>query len=312
LEVPNFASAPKLPHEYFTQFDVTWPDIKNKLADVISSSSRERFLVAYKAIEFINELLLAFKFVRLGHLDGHGVRTIGIGDTLYQGYRNDSDKVLLDNFGFKFWGEGLDDPRGTTSLAVPHIGTNTLPVARRYVRCFELLEHGFYSESLIVAFSILDDEVQKMLDSLLEKRGLKSIKERDDLIRGIKDRRLYVYLGAMLQLCAGKDLKTLWKDSEKAMEWLNKKRNNIAHGGERIGYSIAAQAIFVCIKTLVTLDQAELGDFGFPLEMVKHAYMTAARTDAAPPWVHTEESISKFLPVGHHNPIDGDLSAEPC
>jgi hypothetical protein len=39
-------------------------------------------LPIYDAIDKINEILLAFKLFRIGHIDGCGLRTVGIDDTL--------------------------------------------------------------------------------------------------------------------------------------------------------------------------------------------------------------------------------------
>lgn len=189
-----------LPKALSTLFEVTWDDEDGKDAQKLQSKSFERFSLIYFALDIINELLLAFKLVRLGHSDSLGIRTIGIGDTLVHYSIIDRQPTGDLNIGLKTYGRDYpwvggaeissDDPFDTTTLAIPHIATKTYPVARRYVRCYELLEHGFYTEAFIVAFSILDDLVQQMLHKLLTEKGMGSKDEREGLLRGIKESRL--------------------------------------------------------------------------------------------------------------------------
>jgi hypothetical protein len=289
----------ELPRSLSTLFVVSWDDTHGRTEARLRSNSFLRHLPIYDAIEAINELLLAFKMVRVGHADGRGIRTIGIGDTLFYFSKIDGDSAGDLNLGLKTYGryyswgrrsdKSLDDPLGTTPLAEPHIGTTTLPVARRCVRCYELLEHGFYSEAFIVAFSILDDVVQQMLHELLAEKGIDVADQRDELLRGIKERRLKLYLGPLLKVLCGKDLSALWPKSDSALDWLNRTRNKIAHGGQQADYATAAKAIFACIKTLVVLWQSGLVDAEFTVEIFRHAKITAAWTENAPDWIPSGE-----------------------
>ncbi len=174
----NFGFGPiDLPKSLSTVFTVSWKDRNGKTARQLRSKTFERHLPIYEAIDKINEILLAFKLVRIGHSEGCGLRTVGIDDTMWF-FSHINDQSIGDlNMRMKFYGrdypwagrEGIDpdDPRATTQLALPHIASDTYKVARRYVRCYELLEHGFYTEAFIVAFSVLDDVVQQMLTGLL-------------------------------------------------------------------------------------------------------------------------------------------------
>lgn len=179
----------------------------------------------------------------------------------------------------------LDDPFGTTQLALPHIAAASYPVARRYVRCYELLEHGFYSEAFIVAFSILDDLVQQMLDKLLLEKGMPSAEERKHLVRGIKEDRLRVFLGPLLKVISGQSLETLWPAGDNALAWLNTTRNKIAHGGYKADKPTAAKAIFVCIKSLHVLHEKGLISAEFDVGMFRAAKIQASWTENPPPWV---------------------------
>lgn len=284
----------ELPKSKSTLFVVNWQD-NDRDKEKLLGSSFHRHLVIYKALAAINEVLLAFKMVRVGHADGTGLRTIGLDDTLFHFALVDDKPAGNLNVRLKMYGrdydwaksaeQDQDDPHGSTKLAIPHIGTGTFPVARRYVRCFELLEHGFYTEALIVAFSILDDMVQQMLHKLLEQQGMASITDRQELVRGIKENRLRIFLGSLLKLVGGKSLQEMWPASDKAVTWLNKKRNEIAHGGATADHAAAATAIFACIKTLVTLHQNRMIDAEFPVEIFRHAKITAAWTENPPDWV---------------------------
>lgn len=268
-----------------------------KTAAKLRSHNFERNIPIYEALDAISELLLSFKLVRVGHSDGLGLRTIGIGDTLVYFSSIDGEQTGDLNIGLKRYGgnnawpnaEVSADPHDTTSLALPHIGTGTWPIARRYVRCFELLEHGFYSESFIVAFSIFDDFVQQSLHSLLETRGLNTKTERDELLRGIKENRLRLYLGPVLKLVYGRDIDSMWIGSRKALEWLNTTRNRIAHSAEPVEHAAAAKAIFVCLKILVLFNEHGVANVEIPVELFRNAKISAAYTADAPEWVPSVE-----------------------
>lgn len=287
----------ELPKSLSTLFVVRWEDEAGQIAAQLTSSGYERHLPIYHALEAISELLLAYKLVRIGHADGRGLRTVGIGDTLLYfssigGKPTGNLNVGLKNYeGNNAWLGVVTtpDPHGTTGLAAPHIGTLTAPTARRYVRCFELLEHGFYSEAVIVAFSVLDDFVQELLHTLLEKKGLAAQSERNELLRSIKENRLKLYLGPILKLASGTDIEGLWPASGHALTWLNTTRNRIAHSAEPIDYGSAARAIYACLRTLVALRDGGLSNVEIPVELFRHAKITAAWTQNPPSWVPTGE-----------------------
>jgi hypothetical protein len=281
----NYGSrAIELPKNLSTLFVVSWDDPNDKDARRLRSNSFERHLPIYDALRTISELLLAFKLTRIGHSDGRGIRTVGIGDTLFFFSMIDDTPTGDLNIGLKHYEDNCD-PYGTTNLAVPNISPDKYPVAKRYVRCYELLEHGFYSEAFIVAFSVLDDLVQNSLHKLLEKKGLTLSKERDELLRGIKESRLKIFLGPLLKVVFGHDIATLWPNSTKALEWLNSTRNNIAHNGKTVDYATAAKGIYVCLKILVVLKENGVIETDFTVELFRHAKITAAWTVNPPDWI---------------------------
>lgn len=293
-----------LPKSLSTLFTVSWQDKDGKTAARLRSKSFERNMPIYDAIDKINEILLAFKLVRIGHADGLGLRTVGLGDTLFYFSRINGQPTGDLNMGLKTYrryypwaypkGIDQDDPSGTTQLAKPHIASDTHRISRRYVRCYELLEHGFYTEAFIVAFSVLDDLVQQMLNQLLTDKGMVSDDEREELLRGIKEKRLKIFLGPLLKVLTGKDISTMWPGSEKALDWLNRNRNRIAHSGKKADYATAAQGIFVCVKTLIVLSQNQLMDADFTVEFFRHSKLTAAWTENAPDWVSSGPSAESW------------------
>ncbi|HLD65533.1 MAG TPA: hypothetical protein VJA19_05790 [Pseudomonas sp.] len=289
--VANLGMGPEvLPVGLSTVFSIIWEDVKGQDAKHLRAQSYHRHLTIHKALDAINELFQAYKLVRVGHIDSCGVRSIGIYDTLFyfssvDGTSTGDLNVRWRGDRFQSHGASSHDPFGTTTLAAPHIATKTLPVARRYVRCYELLEHGFYSEAFIIAFSVMDDLVQEMQHSQLQLKGMSAKADRDSLLRGIKENRLKLYLGPLLKITAGSTATELWPQAEKALEWLNKIRNNIAHGGFGADYHSAAVGIYVCIKLLHTLHAANLMAAEFPVEFFRHAKLTAAWTLNPPAWV---------------------------
>ena len=287
-----------LPKESSTLFVVSWDDKNGRIAERMQSKPITGYLLIYKALDTINEILLAFKLVRMGHIDGRGIRTVGLGDTLFYTFKTSDGllreltvgpSIFRDSYE-NFHGRAASDPYGTTPLALPHIATGTYSVARRYVRCYELLEHGFYSEAFIVAFAVLDDLIQQMLHKLLSDKGMVKRAEREELLRGVKDRRLKIFLGPLLKIICGKDIVDIWPTSETALDWLNKTRNQISHAGGKADYTMAAKAIFACINTIVVLQKHGLIDAEFSVEIFNHARVTAAQTEDPPEWIPPPEN----------------------
>ena len=273
-----------LPLGLSTVFTMQWEEKKTHTA------YQWRILKAYA---FVNELLLAYSLVRIGQFDGCGVRTVGLNDSLFWIVKVDGEaresnirhKTII-NFGDR------DDPFDATSDASPHIGKDTLAVARRYVRCHQLLEHGFYSEAAIVAFSILDDLVQKMLHQGLIKKGMTIKEDRDYLIRGIKDNKLKTFLGPLLKLVHNVVLKDFWAEGESALESINTLRNKIAHQGYSATYYDAAKTIFACVKTVHLLHTNGLIDAEINLPLFRQSQLLAANVENPPVWVPKEPAAS--------------------
>jgi hypothetical protein len=287
------AGVVELPKSLSTLFVVDWDDRSGRTTKWLHSNGFERHLVVYDVLSTISELLLAYKLVRVGHADGRGVRAVGIGDTLIyfaavDGKPTGNLNVGLKNYeGNNAWLDAAttSDPHGTNPLAQPHIGTKTVPLTRRYVRCFELIEHGFYAEAFVVAFSLLDDFVQQTLHDLFTAKGLADKTERNELLRGIKENRLRLYLGPLLKLSCGRDVAAMWPQATSALEWLNNTRNRIAHSAELVDYSTARRGVFACLKLLVVLRENGVANPDITVELFREAKIMAAWTHDAPAWV---------------------------
>jgi hypothetical protein len=292
-----------LPKSLSTVFVVCWEDDSGTVTKQLLSKSFDTQIPLYEALDAISEILLAFKLVRVGHLDGRGLRTVGIGDTLYfyssiDGAQAGPLNTSIKNYeGNNAWASGnftVFDSQEATELATPHVGTNTYPIARRYVRCFELVEHGFYSEAFIVAFSVLDDFVQQTLHTLLQAKGLILEGERNELIRGIKENRLKLFLGPLLKLAFGRDIESLWAGSTKALKWLNETRNGIAHRAEKVDYATAIKGIYACLKVLVVLNESRVASVELNVELFRNAKFEAANTLNVPDWVPRREVAERM------------------
>jgi hypothetical protein len=123
------------------------------------------------------------------------------------------------------------------------------------------------------------------LNRLLMDEGMVSDDEREDLLRGIKEQRLKIYLGPLLKILTGKDISTMWPGSEKTLKWLNRTRNRLAHSGEKADHATAAWGIFACVKILTVLSQNQLMEADFTVDFFRHSKLTAAWTENAPDWV---------------------------
>ena len=301
IQVPVGLPGPlNLPKGVSTLFIVSWPDKDGQTQERLRSKSFERHLPIYWALDLINRLLVAFKLVRIGHADGMRIRTVGISDTLfYFSLINDvpigdlNIGVRLDKRDYPWLagGEQWFDRSGTTPLALPHINADTYPIARRYVRCFELLEHGFYKEAIIVSHAVLDDLIADVIHSQLQLKGLDDEQSRDLIVRAVKESRFKIYLGPLLKVLTGNSIDEIWPGAGAAIKWLNSVRNRIAHRGSSGDRDSACKAVFVSIKTVAALHSRGLIEAEFPPGMFRQARIAAAWTLNPEPWVPVGEAV---------------------
>lgn len=283
-----------LPKSLSTCFDIIWIETDKRVVEKLQSLTSQRHHLLFDILEYINEILTAFKLVRIGHSEGSGVRRIGKSDILMYFCLLENKPILM-NLGLQIQQQDYphllpnsthpQDTHGTTEIAIEHIGKKNYPIIRKFIRCFELIELGFYSEALLVSFSILDDNVQNVLYDLLKNKGLVDSKKQEEFLRAIKEQRLYIYLGSMLKILSGQSIEDLWSESPKAIEWLNKLRNKIAHKNIDATHSEAKVSLYLCIKILHILSKKGLIVFDCPKEIYRTAKINAAWSEKPPTWV---------------------------
>jgi hypothetical protein len=251
----------------------------------------------------VNRVFLAYQLAAINHIDTLHLRTVGYGDLVFSTLRV-GDRPTLMGMTSSIWmrdargevrdGGGADphhivwnqyDRQLVTMHAMGHLRGTTRPLSRRFVRCFELIDHGYYTETLIVAFSILDDVVQSSLHELFAKRGLTRPAEQKDITRAVKEERLRRYLGPFLKLLTGRSIDELWRDATIAIEWINSARNRAAHAGAQADRRTALLSIFACFKILLTLAEHDVLSVDFDHHMIHYADVLGRRAGRDKPWV---------------------------
>jgi hypothetical protein len=134
-----------------------------------------------------------------------------------------------------------------------------------FSKSIDLLDFGFYNESLIIAFNLLDYCIQKTIKSLMV--NLKSEKEKDELLRQIKEQRIKTYLGPLFKTLTGStifDSNLTLKDIEK----INKLRNDVVHSGKDCNYENVKQSLVTIYKAIKALSIKGQQNFKIPDEII--------------------------------------------
>ncbi|QPC93144.1 hypothetical protein [Mesorhizobium sp. INR15] len=268
-----------------TVFCVSWDDSNGKTQAQFDGHV-ERQLPLFKALKAINQLTDAFKLVRLGNSEGLHLRRVGTGDTLFHTCLIDGivDPFVVNRrLGYE---PDAKDRAETQDLASSHVAGDTVAIARRYLACFELFDHGYYSEAVIVGHGILDDTIQELINRSLTDKGIDEQEERKLILRGISSDRMKTFLGPLLKLLSGKNLSEIWYDGASALDFLNKKRNAIAHNGVVASPAEAAFCLFASMKIIAVLHHSGLVDAPMPRGMFRTARNLAAwSVPDRPSWV---------------------------
>lgn len=125
---------------------------------------------------------------------------------------------------------------------------------RTLQRAANLSECGYPTESLLLAFSVLDAAIQKFLMAAMKRKGIEA-ESADALLRNTTTKRLSTYLDAVLHLAIGVTLK---KENHKlfgAVLKINGLRNDAIHAGKGISSKEAKAACLVVSETLSFLDR---------------------------------------------------------
>lgn len=114
------------------------------------------------------------------------------------------------------------------------------PERIKILRAVELLNGGYHTEALLVAFALLDSYVQQEIEELLTAKG---IRKPSVFSRLVRERRMTTFLGPVLKSLTGhsleKDRPAVWENLEK----VNRDRNDAIHDSRDIPYERAKRGI---------------------------------------------------------------------
>jgi hypothetical protein len=125
----------------------------------------------------------------------------------------------------------------------------TPPISRRVLSSLDLINLGFYTESFINLFSLVDDLTQEVIKAGMTQRGLND-DEQNGLLRAIKEERLKVYLCNLSKLCGWKSLDEENEEFFKLVVKVNSTRNRIMHGTRRLTRQETIEASNVLLQLI--------------------------------------------------------------
>lgn len=170
------------------------------------------------------------------------LRNIGLDDFIFYSLSIDNKnkiKVLKDTFV-----KNLPEPNGIFSLA-----DNVPDEWNMFMKAIDLLDLGYYNESLIIGFNLLDHCTQKSLMYLMKNLNEE---EKKPFLRKIEHERLVTYLGSLMKLITGRSLFNT-ELSEKQFQKLNKFRNDVVHNGHLSTYEESCNNLKIIHKTIKAL-----------------------------------------------------------
>lgn len=159
---------------------------------------------------------------------------------------------------------GLQMMAGVLSNMIVTNGVASAPLpgeVRRMLASLDLVNLGFFSEAFLTAFALCDDLVQRVVTSGLSSRGLSSA-EQKELLRAIKEDRLATFTTKLTKLCGWQSLEDADAKLFKDLRRVNRRRNNMIHGSERLTREDAVDSIEVLLRTI---DWLRSNPFGAPI-----------------------------------------------
>ena len=186
------------------------------------------------------------------------------GDTQLVGWMNPA---------FTFGRDAAAMMAGFLSNMIVSNGPSASPIpaiSRRVMSSLDLINLGFYTESFVNLFSLVDDLSQEVIKSGLTRKNL-SDTEQKALLRSIKEERLKIYLCNLAKLCDWRSLEDADGDLYNRVMKVNTLRNNIMHGSRRLARS---EAIDASNALLELIDWLRANPFGFlipPFPLLKVA-----------------------------------------
>jgi hypothetical protein len=133
------------------------------------------------------------------------------------------------------------------------------PIARRVMSSLDLINLGFYTESFVNMFSLVDDLSQGVIKAGMNQKGLNE-EEQKGLMRAIKEERLKVYLCNLAKLCGWQSLEEADQELYGRVAKVNNLRNSIMHGSRRLS---RPESIDSSDTLLLLIDWLKKNPFGF-------------------------------------------------
>jgi hypothetical protein len=162
---------------------------------------------------------------------------------------------------------------GILNNMIVNNGPAASPVAaiiKRVMSSLDLVNLGFYTESFVNLFSLVDDLTQEVIKAGMAKKGLSSTDQKD-LLRAIKEERLKLYLTQLAKLCDWKSLEDENPEVFKRLMKANSLRNDVMHSSTRLQRQ---QALESGNDLLVAINWLRVNPFGYvipPFPLLKVA-----------------------------------------
>lgn len=182
------------------------------------------------------------------------IRNVGEIDFIFYSLIYDRQSVFSRGTSTFIFGLGVDFENMFGGKQIGEANIKTDNPAKEWAiitRAVDLLNHGYFLESFIVAFSLLDDVVQQFIITKLPNLEKSEAKQ---LLRRIESQRLETYLGTLSRLAIGISILDNKEDANN-IKWINTKRNKVMHGGEEISLEEAQRGITIVFDTLAFLNR---------------------------------------------------------
>jgi len=187
------------------------------------------------------------------------------------------DFVSLDSFAVDTEGEQLGQGMSLANLAlsskfaersvgiVSRVSFSTMgdipPERIKILRAVELLNGGYHTEALLVAFALMDSYVQEAIEELLAAKGIRRPRVFSRLVR---DSRMTTFLCPVLKSLTGHSLKEDKPDVWENLKKVNNYRNRAIHDSRDIPYENAKRGIETTRDVLLYLVSVRREQAGEP------------------------------------------------
>ncbi|MDO8507836.1 MAG: hypothetical protein Q7S53_04720 [bacterium] len=224
---------------------------QNDLKRVINTEK-----ILEKSLMAVSELALWSKAKDSAQKITPYIRQVGRADVKYF-FTTTMDRELILWKNELYWQNiaGMQLLSGFLGNMVVTNGPSTSPLpssTRRILGSLDLINLGFYSESFITSFALLDDLLQETIKAGLKKKKM-SKDEQEALIRGIKENRLAIFLSSVLKLCGWVSLEEENKELFAQLKKVNTIRNNIMHGSALLSREDALKSIGTILDVILFL-----------------------------------------------------------